>query len=147
MRTQLADRSVKYPRGIVENMLVKIDKFVFPIGFVILDMDEDTLKPLILGRPLLATSRELTGVCTGKLTLRVEDEGVALDIRKSMKHPQYTNDSAYFLDMCDSMVSCHLRKTIEKEACDTQLIEDKTHPINSENQAVEEEERNSKETF
>ncbi|XP_076881117.1 uncharacterized protein LOC143529156 [Bidens hawaiensis] len=54
MSIQLADRSVKYPRGIVENMLVKIDKFVFPVDFVILDMDEDENVPLILGRPFLA---------------------------------------------------------------------------------------------
>ncbi|XP_021974641.1 uncharacterized protein LOC110869460 [Helianthus annuus] len=41
MSIQLADCSIKYPRGFVENMLVKIDKFVFPVDFVILDMDED----------------------------------------------------------------------------------------------------------
>ncbi|XP_021980186.1 uncharacterized protein LOC110876319 [Helianthus annuus] len=35
MSLQLADRSVKFPRGIVENMLVKVDKFVFPVDFVI----------------------------------------------------------------------------------------------------------------
>ncbi|XP_021979522.1 uncharacterized protein LOC110875628 [Helianthus annuus] len=46
MSIQLADRSVKYPRGIIENMLVKIDKFVFPVNFAILDMDEDKNVPL-----------------------------------------------------------------------------------------------------
>ncbi|XP_076896197.1 uncharacterized protein LOC143549082 [Bidens hawaiensis] len=74
MSIQLADRSVKYPRGIVENMLVKIDKFVFPVDFVILDMDEDKNVPLILGRPFLAIARALIDVCTGRLTLRVGDE-------------------------------------------------------------------------
>ncbi|XP_076935292.1 uncharacterized protein LOC143601899 [Bidens hawaiensis] len=74
MSIQLADRSVKYPRGIVENMLVKIDKFVFPVDFVILDMDEDKNVPLILVRPFLATARALIDVCTGRLTLRVGDE-------------------------------------------------------------------------
>ncbi|XP_021995421.1 uncharacterized protein LOC110892572 [Helianthus annuus] len=48
MSIRLADRSIKYPRGFVENMLVKIDKFVFPVDFVILDMDEDSRVPLIL---------------------------------------------------------------------------------------------------
>ncbi|XP_076916618.1 uncharacterized protein LOC143576407 [Bidens hawaiensis] len=74
MSIQLADRSVKYPRGIVENMLVKIDKFVFPADFVILDMDEDNYVPIILGRPFLGTARALIDVYTGKPTLRVEDE-------------------------------------------------------------------------
>ncbi|XP_076939912.1 uncharacterized protein LOC143608881 [Bidens hawaiensis] len=119
MIIQLADRSVKYPRGIVENMLVKIDKFVFPVDFVILDMDEDKSVPLIFGRPFLATSRALIDVCTGKLTLRVEDEEVTFDIGKSMKHPQHTDDSVYYIDVCESIVSCHLRETTEKEACNT----------------------------
>ncbi|XP_076889029.1 uncharacterized protein LOC143539662 [Bidens hawaiensis] len=70
---QLVDHSVKYPRGIVENMLVKIDKFVFPVDFVILDMDEDENVPLILGRPILATARALIDVYTGRLTFRCQD--------------------------------------------------------------------------
>ncbi|XP_076923777.1 uncharacterized protein LOC143586016 [Bidens hawaiensis] len=59
MSIQLADRSMKYPRGIAENMLVKIDKFVFLVDFVIQDMDEYTSVPIILGRPFLATARAL----------------------------------------------------------------------------------------
>ncbi|XP_076901480.1 uncharacterized protein LOC143555895 [Bidens hawaiensis] len=124
MSIQLTDRSVKYPRCIVENMLVKIDKFVFPV-IVTLDIDEDISVPLILGRPFLDTARALIYVCTRKLTLRVEDEEVTFDTGKSMKHSHYIDDSAYILDMCESTVSSHLRKTIQKEACDTQLIEEK----------------------
>ena len=37
MSLQLADRSIKYPRGIIEDVLVKVDKFIFPIDFVILE--------------------------------------------------------------------------------------------------------------
>ena len=69
MSIQLADRSVKFPRGIVENMLVKVDNFVFPVDFFILDMDEDSEVPLILGRPFLATARALIDVYDCKLTL------------------------------------------------------------------------------
>lgn len=46
---KLADRSMKYPRGIVENVLVKVHKLIFPVDFFILDMDEDCEIPLILG--------------------------------------------------------------------------------------------------
>ncbi|XP_076940652.1 uncharacterized protein LOC143609885 [Bidens hawaiensis] len=140
MSIQLDDRSVKYPRGIVENMLVKIDKFVFPVDFVILDMDEDKSVPLILGRPFLATARALIDVCTGKLTLMVEDEEVTFDIGRSMKHPQHTDDSVYYIDVCESIVSCHLRETIEKEACNTQLIEKKAYSIIHEEQSTEDQE-------
>ncbi|XP_076921897.1 uncharacterized protein LOC143583489 [Bidens hawaiensis] len=147
MSIHLVDRSVKYPRGIVENMLVKIDNFVFQVDFVILNMYEENFVPLILGRPFLTIARALIDVCIGKLTLRVEVKEVTFDIGKSMKHPQYTDDSAYFLDMYESIVSCQLRKTIEKEACDTQLIKEKTHVVNTENQVVEEEESNFEETI
>ncbi|GKF30372.1 DNA-directed DNA polymerase, partial [Tanacetum coccineum] len=50
MSLELADRSIQYPRGIIENVLIKVDKFVLLIDFVILDMPEDSRVPIILGR-------------------------------------------------------------------------------------------------
>ena len=52
---QLADRSLAHPRGVIEDVLVKVDKFIFPADFIVLDMEEDTNVPIILGRPFLAT--------------------------------------------------------------------------------------------
>ncbi|XP_062080164.1 uncharacterized protein LOC133784913 [Humulus lupulus] len=46
---QLADRSVKHPRGIIEDVLVKVDKFIFPVDFIVLDMEEDANVHIILG--------------------------------------------------------------------------------------------------
>ena len=54
---QLADKSYQHPRGIIENVLVKVGKFVIPADFVILDMEEDDSVPIILGRPFLATGK------------------------------------------------------------------------------------------
>ncbi|GKB46256.1 DNA-directed DNA polymerase [Tanacetum coccineum] len=71
MSIQLADRSIKYPIGVCENLLVKISKFIFPVDFVVLEMDEDELVPIILGRPFLATTRAVIDVHEGKLSLRV----------------------------------------------------------------------------
>ncbi|GJW74348.1 transposon ty3-I gag-pol polyprotein [Tanacetum coccineum] len=56
MMGEMADMAMKAPRGIIENVLVQIDKFIFPVDFVIMDMVEDPNIPLILGRPLLATA-------------------------------------------------------------------------------------------
>src|SRR5262249_35654344 len=61
-------------RGIIEDVLVKVDKFIFLVDFVILDMEENFEVPLILGRPFLATSRALIDVESGKLILRVQRE-------------------------------------------------------------------------
>ena len=52
---QLADRSIKHPRSMLENVPVKIDKFIPPVDFIIIDMEEDKEVSLILGRPFLAT--------------------------------------------------------------------------------------------
>ena len=59
---QVADRSLKHPRGIIEDVLVKVDKFIFPADFIVLDMEEDKEIPIILGRPFLATGRALIDV-------------------------------------------------------------------------------------
>nr|GEY91290.1 hypothetical protein [Tanacetum cinerariifolium] len=56
MTIELADRTIKQPKGIATNVLVRIGKFVFPIDFVILDIPEDGDIPLILGRPFLSTA-------------------------------------------------------------------------------------------
>ncbi|XP_022856881.1 uncharacterized protein LOC111377954, partial [Olea europaea var. sylvestris] len=46
---QLVDKSITYPKGIIEDVLVKVDKFIFPVDFMVLDMEEDEKVPLILG--------------------------------------------------------------------------------------------------
>ncbi|GJW77991.1 putative reverse transcriptase domain-containing protein [Tanacetum coccineum] len=57
LTVELTDRTVKYPKGIAENVLVGIGKFTFPVYFIILDMPKDIRVPLILGRPFLSTAR------------------------------------------------------------------------------------------
>ena len=68
---QLVDRSLKHPKGVIEVVLVKVDKFIFPTDFIVLDMEEDKEIPIILGRPFLATGRAMIDVQRGKLKLRV----------------------------------------------------------------------------
>ncbi|XP_060961868.1 uncharacterized protein LOC133032066 [Cannabis sativa] len=77
---QLADRSLTHPRGIIEDVLVKVGKFIFPADFLILDMEEDSTIPIILGRPFLATGRALIDVQKGELKLRVQDEEVNFNV-------------------------------------------------------------------
>ncbi|GJV95780.1 ribonuclease H-like domain-containing protein [Tanacetum coccineum] len=65
-----------YPKGIAENVLVGIGKFVFPLDFIILDMPEDIKVPLILGRPFLSTARAKINVYKRKITLRAGEERI-----------------------------------------------------------------------
>ncbi|XP_021986029.1 uncharacterized protein LOC110882271 [Helianthus annuus] len=79
MSLSLADRSVKYPRGVVENLLVTVDKFVFPVDFVILDMEADERVPIILGCPFLCTVKAIINVFHGNITLRVGEETITFE--------------------------------------------------------------------
>ncbi|GKA58278.1 MAK10-like protein [Tanacetum coccineum] len=83
MSLELADRSIQYPRGIVENVLIKVDKLVLPIDFVILDMPEDSRISIILGRSFFATARAMIDVYNKKITLRVGDDEVIFDMDQS----------------------------------------------------------------
>ncbi|GKE93543.1 retrovirus-related pol polyprotein from transposon TNT 1-94, partial [Tanacetum coccineum] len=67
---ELADRTVKYPKGIAKNVLVRIGKFTFPVDFIILDMPEDIKVPLILGRLFLSTVHAKIDVYKRMITLR-----------------------------------------------------------------------------
>ncbi|XP_058784400.1 uncharacterized protein LOC131659192 [Vicia villosa] len=86
MTLQFADQSIKRPYGVVEDVLVKIDKFVFPVDFVILEMPEDEEIPIILGRPFLETGRCLIDIEEGTMTLKVYDEELKIDVRNTMKY-------------------------------------------------------------
>ncbi|GJT43043.1 DNA-directed DNA polymerase [Tanacetum coccineum] len=103
MSLELADRSIQYPRGIIENVLIKVDKFVLPIDFVILDMPEDSRVPIILGRPFLATARAMIDVFNKKITLRVGDDEVIFDVDQLIKRPTTEDDE--YLECCESTSS------------------------------------------
>ena len=90
---QMADRSIVQPKGILEDVLVKIGKFIFPVDFVIMKMEEDTQIPLLLGRPFLVTGAALIDVQKGELTLRVGNEAVHFNINRSLEHPDVDADS------------------------------------------------------
>ncbi|KAL4346797.1 hypothetical protein GQ457_17G006930 [Hibiscus cannabinus] len=84
---QLADRSYFQAEGKIEDILVRVDKFIFPADFIVLDCEADEHAPIILGRPFLATGRMLIDCEKGELTIRVNDQKVTLNIFKSLKQP------------------------------------------------------------
>ncbi|GJT92240.1 putative reverse transcriptase domain-containing protein [Tanacetum coccineum] len=100
LTVELADRTVKYPKGIAENVLVRIGKFTFPVDFIILDMPEDIKVPLILGRPFLSTARAKIDVYKRKITLRVGEEKI---IFKSVKPASSLIKRVYMLSLRERM--------------------------------------------
>nr|XP_016472959.1 PREDICTED: uncharacterized protein LOC107794913 [Nicotiana tabacum] len=59
---QLADRSLVMPEGIIEDVLVRVGKFILPADFIVLDYEADEEVPIILGRPFLATGGAIIDV-------------------------------------------------------------------------------------
>ena len=80
----LADRSLKIPKGIVEDVLVKIDKFYYPLDFVVLDTEpiasEPNHVPIILGRPFLATTNAIINCRNGVIQLTFGNMTLELNI-------------------------------------------------------------------
>ncbi|KAJ9541698.1 hypothetical protein OSB04_028204 [Centaurea solstitialis] len=128
---QLADRTIKYPYGVIEDVLVKVDRFYFPVDFVVLDMEEDRHIPLILGRPFLATGRALIDVEGGKLTLRVGDETAEFSVFKAARN-QGEHDMCYRVDILDSWYkddSMHTRDVDQLEDALTGLNNDSDNEV------------------
>ena len=69
--------------------MVKVDKFTFPMDFVVLAMEEDTKAPLILGRPFITTGQALIDVKNGELTLKVGEDHVKFNLYRSLKFSNY----------------------------------------------------------
>ncbi|XP_070036872.1 uncharacterized protein [Nicotiana tomentosiformis] len=84
---QLADQTTILPEEIIEDILVWVDKFVFPVDFIVVDMEVKKEVPLILGRPFLCTGRDILDIYEGKLMLRVGNEKVVFLTKRMIKYP------------------------------------------------------------
>ena len=81
----MADRTLKRPIGILHDVLVKVESFIFPADFVILDCEVDFKVPIILGRPFLATCRALVDMEKGQMKFRLNNEEATFNIFRSMR--------------------------------------------------------------
>ncbi|XP_024964917.1 uncharacterized protein LOC112505210 [Cynara cardunculus var. scolymus] len=128
---QLADRSLAYPKGKIEDILVKVDKFIFLANLLVLDYEADRNVPIILGRPFLATGRTLIDVQKGELTMRVNDQYVTFNVFKSLKFNGEIEEcsSIYSVgeDLDLSLIDCVRSGDtvgIAEHICEEDLLED-----------------------
>nr|GEW27938.1 reverse transcriptase domain-containing protein [Tanacetum cinerariifolium] len=83
MTLELVDRSITHPKGVVEDVFIKVGKFHFLTDFVVMDFEADPRVPLILGRSFLRTGRALIDVYREELTLRVNDETITFNLNQT----------------------------------------------------------------
>ncbi|GJW64311.1 reverse transcriptase domain-containing protein [Tanacetum coccineum] len=98
MSLELVDSSIQYPRGIIKNVRIKVDKFILPIDFVILDMPEDSRVPIIFGRPFLATTQAMIDV------------------------PPAEDDECYRIDELDDTINTEAQELLANDMSDSFLL-------------------------
>ena len=106
----LADRSVMILKGIVEDVLVKIDKFYYPVDFVVLDTEpssnEPNHVPIILGRPFLATANAIINCRNGIMQLTFGNMTLELNIFPLNNHPNLLETENPIFDEVVSFGQC-----------------------------------------
>ena len=88
----------------IEDVLVKVDKFIFPTDFIVLDMEKDKEIPIILGRPFLATGRAMIDVQKGEMKLRVLDDEARFNIFNAVRHPA-ESDGCFMIEAVEAIVT------------------------------------------
>ena len=125
---QMADRTMAKPEAVIEDVLVKVGKFVFPVDFIILDIEEDSQVPLLLGRPFLETGAALIDMQKGVLTLRVREEAADFNLLQSLNNLD-TNREDYkllddvYLHNFDSYHDCNAQLLINENEMNFQYLE------------------------
>ncbi|XP_070018335.1 uncharacterized protein [Nicotiana sylvestris] len=99
----MVDRTMKRPLGIIDDVFVRVDKFILPADFVILDCEVDYEVPIILRGPFFTTGKALVDVEAGEITFRVGDEKVVFHVCKSMRQPNST-EVCSFVDLVTEVI-------------------------------------------
>ncbi|XP_020225262.1 uncharacterized protein LOC109807147 [Cajanus cajan] len=104
---QLANRSTAHPAGVIEDVLVRVDKLIFPAYFYVLHMEEGYshgVVPIILGMPFLNTARTKIDVHTGTLSMEFDDSVVRFNIHDAMRHTSEEH-SVFHVDLFDELIN------------------------------------------
>ncbi|XP_021748476.1 uncharacterized protein LOC110714279 [Chenopodium quinoa] len=118
---QLADRSVKFPLGVLEDVPLRVGKFFIPSDFVVMEMDEDVNVPIILGRPFLATAGAIIDMKKGKINFEVGDEKLEYSLLNVMGAPSM-GDTVCQVDVLDELQNEQLPLNQNDDALEQVLL-------------------------
>ncbi|XP_016206631.1 uncharacterized protein LOC107647008 [Arachis ipaensis] len=104
MALQLADRTFKFPHGVVEDLLVKVGDFIFPADFVVLDIEEEANASIILGRPFLTIVGAIIDVQKGELVFRLHEEKIVFNVFTAMSYPKEYIRECMMVDTIEILV-------------------------------------------
>ena len=94
MCLQLADQSLCYPKGVLEDVVIRVGQSYVPIDFVVLEIGGDVRTPIILGRPFLSTTKSIIYADSAKICFTIKDKKEKFSFKnhilQSPGHPQTT---------------------------------------------------------
>ncbi|CAN6539957.1 unnamed protein product [Malus baccata var. baccata] len=126
---QLADRSNRYPKDLLEDVLVQVNELIFPADFFVLEMEHDpmpTTLPLILGRPFLKMARTKIDVYDGTLTMEVDGENVKFRIFNVMRYPS-DFESCLSINVFNNFVQDCFNEGVRQDNLEKALVHSITH--------------------
>ena len=106
---------------------MKVDKFIFLVIFVILDLDDRIEAPLVLGRSFLAALQALINVNDKRTILRVGEKEVVYKLQVAVRHSMDFDDSCYFVDHVDEFVDKFIQDSLLKEELERTYLKN-NHP-------------------
>ena len=129
MTLQMVDRTMAQPEGVLEDVLIKVVKFIFPMDFIVMNMKDNTQVPLLLGRPFLATGATLIDVKKGELTLIVGEEAVHFKLNTSLKRSEFESPDCKTVETIvpistELIFFCNFHNSINKNEMNIQHLDD-----------------------
>ena len=126
---QMENRTMAQLEGVPEDVLIKVGKFIFLVDFVVMDMEEDTQVPMLLGRPFLAIGAAFIDVKKGELTLRVGEEVVHFNLNKSLKQSECESTNCKTVETIvpislKLIIGCNLHNSINENEMNFQYLND-----------------------
>ncbi|GKE98923.1 putative nucleotidyltransferase, ribonuclease H, partial [Tanacetum coccineum] len=118
----LADRSTKIPRGILEDVIVKVDDFYYPVKFFVMDTEspyKDVQPTIILGRPFLATIDARINYQTDAMDITSGNKKLRLNVFNYVNSP--TMNECYQVDAIDEEVQKHAPRMLKDDPLDLYL--------------------------
>ena len=123
----LADRSIKIPKGIVEDVLIYVDIFYYPVDFVVLDTEPVAVGanvPIILGRPFLATSNAIINCQNGVMQLTFGNMTLELNIfYLSIKHMHQQKDDSEEVCVIDAILEEPANELLVQDVLTRELVD------------------------
>ena len=124
---QMANKSMSQPEGVLDDVLVKVGKFIFPMDFVVMKMEEDTQVSPLLGTPFLAIGAALIDVQKSELTLRVGNEAVHFNLKISLTQSNVDEENCMVVDNISPISlelnsDCNIQHSINENEMNSQYL-------------------------